>query len=150
MDTGSTGLIREPIGRIMGNISRMFLADIQNQLCYLDIQRSFYPLLIIEAGNGQLTQNELASKLMCDKVQVVRIINYLSRNGYVERTVSKDDRRKSCLSITGKARQFLPAIKDAIKKTSQAALKDIPEDKADELYTLLTLMVNNLSSNKNQ
>lgn len=76
-------LIKEPIGRKMDKIGKMFQSKLQNDLKHLDIDRSFYPLLLIEAGNG-ITQQELASRLLCDKVQVVRIIDYLSSNGYVE------------------------------------------------------------------
>ena len=35
---------REPIGRIMAKISRIFLADLQRNLSHLDIDRSYYPL----------------------------------------------------------------------------------------------------------
>ena len=144
----SLNLPREPIGRVMGNISRMFLAELQKNLGHLDIERSFYPLLLIEAGNGNLTQNELATQLMCDKVQVVRIIDYLSSNGYVDRGQNTDDRRKCSLTITEKARTYLPEIKEAIQKTTAIALKDIPEDKQEELYNLIMIIDKYLSSNQ--
>ncbi len=138
--------IREPIGRIMGNISRMYLANLQKNLADLDIERSFYPLLLIEAGNGELTQNELAGRLSSNKVQVVRIVDYLSSNGYVRRVRNAGDRRKTSLEITDKARKYLPGIREAIRQTTERALKDIPGDRVDELYDLLKQMDRNLSS----
>jgi MarR family transcriptional regulator, transcriptional regulator for hemolysin len=143
-----TEQIKEPIGRIMGNISRAFLSELHDNLSHLDIDRSFYPLLLIDAGNGNITQNELAAKLSCDKVQVVRIIDYLSSNGYVERAKNAEDRRKCSLEITDKARKVLPDIKMAIRKTSVIALKNIPENKINELYGLLAIIDHNLSSHK--
>jgi MarR family transcriptional regulator, transcriptional regulator for hemolysin len=147
MDTAAEQ-IKEPIGRTMGNISRAFLAELHQNLEHLDIDRSFYPLLLIDAGKGNITQNELAAKLSCDKVQVVRIIDYLSINGYVERAKNIGDRRKCSLEITEKARKVLPDIKMAIQKTSVIALKNIPENKINELYGLLTIIDHNLSSHK--
>ena len=84
MKSNSDNPIKEPIGRRLDKIGKLFLAKLQTNLTHLDIERSFYPLLLIEAGNG-LTQQNLAQKLNCDKVQVVRIIDYLSSNGYVQR-----------------------------------------------------------------
>jgi len=83
MNKVSNKILKEPVERIMGKISKMSQTILQDQLCEMDIDRSFYPLMLIEAGNG-ITQQELATQLSCDKVQVVRIIDYLSENGYVE------------------------------------------------------------------
>ncbi len=139
---------REPIGRIMAKISRIFLADLQRNLSHLDIDRSYYPLVLIQAGNGQLTQKELSGKLLCNKVQAVRIIDYLSSNGYVERVKNANDRRKINLTITGKAEKVLPDIRMAFYKTTSTAVKGIPENQVDELYFLLTKIENNLINNK--
>jgi len=130
----------------MGNISRMFLANLNKQLGHLDIDRSYFPLLIIEAGNGNLIQQDLASILSCDKVQVVRIIDYLSSWGYVSRGQNSNDRRKCYLELTKKARKFLPEIKKALKETNTIALNNMPENKIDEMYIMLKLIENNLST----
>jgi MarR family transcriptional regulator, transcriptional regulator for hemolysin len=148
MNKTSRDFVKEPIGRIMGKISRLFLERINNQLTHLDIERSFYPLLLIGSGKGKIIQQELAGLLSCDKVQVVRIIDYLSSNGYVERDQDSKDRRKSCLRITGKAEKYLPDINKAIEETTALALKDLPEKKVDELYSYLKMIENNLISNK--
>lgn len=148
MSSIQDNLIREPVGRIMGKISRRFLAIIHENLSHLDIDRSFYPLLLIEAGNGNLTQKELAKELLCDEVQVVRIIDYLSSNDYVERILNTNDRRKYNLKITEKAKRLLPDIKKALYETNLLALKDVPDNKVDEFYALLNLIDKNLSSLK--
>lgn len=136
-------LIKEPIGRKMDKIGKMFQSKLQNDLKQLDIDRSFYPLLLIEAGNG-ITQQELASRLLCDKVQVVRIIDYLSSNGYVERIQNQTDKRKYELAITDKAREVLPEIKKAIKDTTSVALNCLSDNQINELYSLLSIIENNL------
>ena len=148
MDQDPESLIKEPIGRIMGNIGRLFMAGLHRNLSHLDIERSYYPLLLIEAGNGKLTQQELAGKLSCDKVQVVRIIDYLESNGYVERGLNPADRRKSSLQITAKAMKILPDIKKAMKETTEMALINVPENKIDEIYTLIQTIEKNLTTIK--
>lgn len=141
--------MQEPIGRKMDKVGRMFQVELQSELQHLDIERSFYPLMLIEAGNG-ITQQELADKLFCDKVQVVRIIDYLSSNGYVERVQNQTDKRKYELTITEKARLVLPDIKKAISNTSSIAMKGLSENQVSQLYSMVSLIESNLISHKNR
>ncbi len=141
--------MQEPIGRKMDKVGRMFQAELQAELQHLDIERSFYPLMLIEAGNG-ITQQELADKLLCDKVQVVRIIDYLSYNGYVKRVQNQTDKRKYELTITEKARLVLPDIKKAISNTSSIAMKGLSENQVSQLYSMVSLIESNLISHKNR
>ena len=135
--------MKEPVERIMGKISKISQDIVQGNLSHLDIDRSFYPLLLIDAGNG-ITQQELASELSCDKVQVVRIIDYLSSNGYVDRIPNKTDKRKYELSVTDKARKLIPDIKKAFEELSSITLKGLTIKQKNELYTLLTIIASNL------
>ena len=133
----------EPIGRKMDKIAHMFRFKLNSQLSHLDINRSFYPLLLIEAGNG-ITQQQLADQLICDKVQVVRIIDYLSCNGYVERVQNGADKRKYELTITNKARFILPDIKNAIGQATSCALNGLSTDSINEFYKTLSVIERNL------
>jgi DNA-binding MarR family transcriptional regulator len=139
----SNKLLKEPPERIMGKISKMSQAILQDNLQHLDIDRSFYPLLLIDAGNG-ITQQELAKALLCDKVQVVRIIDYLSSNGYVERIQNQIDRRKYELRATEKARNVIPDIKNAFDSLSAVSLKGLTPGQIDELYNMLVIIEKNL------
>ena len=141
--------MKEPIGRRMDKIGRLFQGVLQEDLKHLDIDRSFYPLILIEAGNG-ITQQELACKLLCDKVQVVRIIDYLSSNGYVERVQNQTDKRKYELTITEKARLVLPDIKRALYNTAAIGFSSFNEDQINELYRMLSVIESNLMSHKSQ
>jgi len=135
--------MNEPVERIMGKISKISQDIVQGNLSHLDIDRSFYPLLLIDAGHG-ITQQELARELSCDKVQVVRIIDYLSSNGYVDRITNKTDKRKYELSVTDKARKVIPDIKKAFDELSAITLKGLTIKQKNELYAMLTIIVSNL------
>jgi len=140
--------MQEPVGRIMKKISVLSQIYLQENLTELDIKRSFYPLLLIESGNG-ITQQELAGKLSCDKVQVVRIIDYLSSHGYVERIQNRTDKRKYELSITEKAKKAIPNIKKIFDEISVVSLKGLSENQRNELYTMLTIIETNFLTYKN-
>ena len=137
-----------PVGHITGNIHRMFLSILNKNLAHLDIERYYLPIMLIEAGKGNLAQQELAEKLSCDKVHVVRIIDYLAANGYVQRVQNSHDRRKYGLVITEKARNVLPDIQKAFQKTNALVLNKLSENQISELYSTLKIIENNLSSYK--
>ena len=142
--------IIEPVGHIASNIHRMFLTVLNTYLTDVDIDRFYYPVLLIEFNNGNITQQELAGKLGCDKVQVVRIIDYLSEKGYVTRVKNTRDRRKYELEITEKAKKFIPDIKKAIQNANAIVLNNLSGNKIVELYSTLKIIEKNLSSFKNQ
>jgi len=79
-------------------------------------------------------------------VQVVRIIDYLSSNGYVERVQSKIDKRKYELTITNKARLVLPDIKNAIAQTTLRAFDGLSTDSIEGLYKTLSVIEINLET----
>jgi len=127
----------------------MFFGTLQKRLSHLDIQRSFYPLLLIDAGEGKLTQQELANELLSDKVQIVRIVDYLSTNGYVERVQNQKDRREYNLTITDKGRKAIPDIKDTIQELSGIAYNGLSPKQIKELYSMLSLIETNLLYHNN-
>ena len=135
--------MNEPVERVMGKISKMSQDIVQSKLSHLDIDRSFYPLLLIDKGKG-ITQQDLARELSCDKVQVVRIINYLSSKGYVDRIPNKTDKRKYELSVTDKARKVIPDVKKAFDVLSTITMKGLTTSQKNELYAMLTIIVSNL------
>jgi MarR family transcriptional regulator for hemolysin len=138
-------VINQPLGKYLAGTGRKFLTALNVELRNLDIERNFYALLIIEGGRGKITQQDLAEMLESDKVSVVRIIDYLSGKGYVQRVKDSSDRRKYGLILTPKAENEIPQIKKAIEEVTQKAFKGITGKKIEELYDTLNIIRYNLN-----
>jgi MarR family transcriptional regulator, transcriptional regulator for hemolysin len=136
---------KQPLGKLLSNIARTLLKTMNIKLNKLDIERNFYALILIEEGKGKITQQDLADLLESDKVRVVRIIDYLSDNGYVKRVKDSSDRRKYRLTLTKKAEMELPLIREAIAEVTETALKGLSVQKIEELYDNLNTIKNNLN-----
>ena len=145
MENVQNDILKEPVGRIIAKIGKLYQANLSAELSHLDIDRSFYPLLLIESRNG-MTQQELAHELSCDKVQVVRIIDYLSKHAYVQRIQNPTDKRKYELRITEKARLLIPEIRKVIDNTSALAFRGLSTKQIDELYSIINILEINLLS----
>ena len=138
-------VIEQPLGRFLSGIGKIFLNNLNQKLNQLDIERNYYALILIEQADGNITQQELAILLDSDKVSVVRIIDYLSNNGYVKRIQNKTDRRKYCLTLTNKAIKALPKIKNTLSEISDKALKGLKKQQIEDLYKTLNKIKKNLS-----
>lgn len=137
-----------PLGKVFTLTGKSFLHLLNEKLSHLDIDRDYYALILIEKGEGLLTQNELAAKLETDKVSVVRIVDYLTSKGYVKRMASAADKRKYCLTLTDKAKAVLPGIKQSMQESTETAFNGLTQSQKDEFMSLLGQIKSNLSKAK--
>lgn len=135
---------KQPLGRYLSGIGRLFLNAVNARLNNLDIERNFYALILIDEGRGMITQKDLAEMLNSDKVSVVRIIDYLSDRGYVKRVKDPVDKRKQRLTLTDKAERELPLIKSTIDEVIEKALKGLSAEKIEEFYNTLNTIKTNV------
>jgi len=149
MENNSTIQPLQPLGRILSLTGKSFLHLLNNKLGYLDIERNYYALMLIELGDGLMTQKELASQLESDKVSIVRIVDFLTSKGYVNRVESSVDRRKYCLTLTDKAKEMLPGIKKSMQEVTATAFEGITQKQQAEFISILGRIKNNLSKANN-
>jgi DNA-binding MarR family transcriptional regulator len=138
----------QPLGRILSRLGKEFLATMHAKLKGLDIKRSFYALILIESGKGNITQQQLADQMHTDKVSIVRIVDYLSDIGYMKRVVNPSDRRKYSLVLTDKANKEMDRIKKALNETRSIALKGLSDIQVHEFYSTLEVIKRNFSASK--
>lgn len=120
------------IGRLFVDLSKDYIAQVTKRLEDGDIDKHHYPLYVLDQSESTLTQTELAEALQTDKVSVVRMVDYLTEAGYVERQVDTKDRRKQHVILLPKAEEILPSIREAIKAADANILDILDEqDRAD-------------------
>ncbi len=96
---------------------------------------------------GIITQQELALELQTDKVSIVRIIDYLSANGYITRVRKTNDRRKHSLMLTEKALIALPEVKRSFSEINQIALNGLGDSQVSAFLETIIKIKRNLTEN---
>lgn len=134
-----------PFTKHLASITKRYCGVISEKLKDLDIDRYYYTVVLIAEDERQLTQQMLAEKLEIDKVSMVRIIDYLSKKGYVKRKQNPDDRREHLLEITTKGKKAIPQIKQAFWETNQAAFFGLSTEEADSFLYYIKIIKNNLA-----
>lgn len=137
----------QPIGRMFSFVGKGYLHLLRTKLNHLDIDRNYYALVLIERYEGDLSQQQLALLLDTDKVSIVRIVDYLSLKGYVERIRKTDDRRKQSLLLTEKAKLALPRIKQSFTEINEIVFKDFSGSRISELKATLDKIKKNITEN---
>jgi DNA-binding MarR family transcriptional regulator len=129
-----------PLGKLFGNLTKQYIGILSNHLQAVPIERYYYPFLTIAKNSGEFTQQQLADKLSIDKVLMVRIIDYLEKNQFVERIVNESDRRCHLLSVSEKGKLYIAPIEEALKQTDKLFLDQLDgEFSADFMRQLILL-----------
>jgi len=136
--------LNQPLGRKLSLIAKDFLCLLNTKLSRIDLDRNYYALILIGKANGEMTQQELATKLESDKVSIVRIIDYLTEQGYVTRINHKEDRRKYCLTLTTKAEIELIEIENALIDVHKQSYKGLTETEICSFNKTLSIIQKNL------
>jgi MarR family transcriptional regulator, transcriptional regulator for hemolysin len=139
--------LEQPLGRMLSGLGKGYLQLLRAKLQHLDIDRNYYALVLIESKDGRITQQELAELLDTDKVSIVRVIDYLSEKGYLQRIPNTEDRRKHSLQLTAKAKLALPDIKQSFTDINETVLKELTNSQVSELTETIKKIKSNLKEN---
>jgi len=111
---------------------------------YLEIDRYYSVLIMLERNKGNCTQQCLCDKLKIDKASMVSIIDYLESNKLIKRKINPDDRRAYRLELTQKALTILPDLHREIDTLNKLALKGLKKSEAVFFHHALTIITDNL------
>ena len=139
--------VEQPLGRMFSSLGKGYLHLLRTRLKHLDIDRNYFALVLIESHEGEVTQQELSMLLDTDKVSIVRVVDYLSEKGYVQRVRKTDDRRKQSLMLTDKAKLALPEIKKSFSEINEIVLNGLQSSETSVLAETINKIKNNISGN---
>jgi MarR family transcriptional regulator for hemolysin len=128
------------------HLTRRYAGVLAGELAHLELDRYYYPLLLIAGAPQCLTQQDLADLLCTGKVTVVRIVDYLVRKGFVQRCHCPDDRRVHLLRATSKGEAALGDIRQAFRKLDALALQGATPEEAASFRDMLNHMLHSLAA----
>jgi DNA-binding MarR family transcriptional regulator len=96
-----------------------------------------YAVLSALDKSSMRTQAALAAAIGADKTRIIRTLDDLQDDGYIERRPDPDDRRVRLLAITGAGRRVKDAVQDEIQRGEERWLGELS---ADERRTFLRVL----------
>jgi DNA-binding MarR family transcriptional regulator len=96
-----------------------------------------YVVLSALDRSSMRTQAALAAAIGADKTRIIRTLDDLQDDGYIERSPDPDDRRVRLLAITDAGRRVKDAVQDEIQRGEERWLGELS---ADERRTFLRVL----------
>jgi len=141
MDISERSLLQ--IGKLCGSITKQYLSVLGKKLNHLPIERYYYAFWVISQNDGAISQKDLSELLNADKVIIVRIVDYLSEKGFIERKSNPEDRRSHLLAITTTGKKHVTTVEKAIKETDTEFLDALPKERQNDFVSDLISVANN-------
>lgn len=138
--------IELPLGRHLSITTKFYVGALSKRLEDIEIERHYSVLMVIEAGNGECTQQTLCDYLQIDKATMVRIIDFLVKKKMVQRIPSKIDRREHLIALTPKGKKTMGHIHNGVHDLNAIAFKGMTEAKQKEFYNTLCAISKNLQN----
>lgn len=130
-----------PLGRIFSFLTKQYIGQLALRMAGTPIERYYFPLYIIGKNSGRISQQELADQVLTDKVSLVRILDVLAEDGFIEREKNPLDRRQHLLRITPKAEPWIKEIEAGLRETNDYFFQFLPEDQQVAFKDMLSLMI---------
>lgn len=103
---------------------------------------------VLEIGIvGEISLIDLANVLNLDKSTVSRIVNNLVIDDWVKRVIDPKNRRYVKLELTTKGQELYEKINSVLNLYLANVLKDIPENKREQVAESLKLLINAVNKN---
>ncbi|MBT3168470.1 MAG: MarR family transcriptional regulator [Candidatus Cloacimonetes bacterium] len=93
----------------------------------------------LNSVNKPVCMKELAEELCVTQSRITRLVDSLVAKGFVNRSVSKQDRRKYLASISKYGKKVNNQVSDELQQIHKDIVKALPTEKLDDVYECLTL-----------
>jgi MarR family transcriptional regulator for hemolysin len=152
----SYGYYREPMpggaalkesrrfGFILKDVSRLYVQRFEQHAAALGLTLPQCRALVRLAEREGVSQVKLAELTDLEPMALVRILDRMEAEGWLERRVDPRDRRVRCLYLTRKAKPLLEDIRRLMDLTWGDAFAGIPKNKSELVTELLDTVRSNL------
>jgi MarR family transcriptional regulator, transcriptional regulator for hemolysin len=131
-------------GFLLKDVTRLYVQRFERHAASLGLTLAQCRTLIRLADHEGVSQVRLAELTDLEPMALVRILDRMESEGWLERRGDPHDRRVRCLYLTGKAKPRLEDIRRVMDVTLSDAFSGIAKRQSDVLLELLDKVRGNL------
>jgi MarR family transcriptional regulator for hemolysin len=135
--------LKLPIGTQALILSKMYYGALTKSLESMDIER-YFSILYFLHNNKNCCQQMVCDNLKIDKTAMVKIMDYLSKAGLVERKTNPNDRREHFILLSKKGEKETKEVVKSFKMIDEKAFSNISQSERKAFERLMLKMCNNL------
>ncbi|WP_422004708.1 MarR family transcriptional regulator [Roseivirga pacifica] len=110
----------------------------------VDIEPNWHMIFMLLQNHEALTVMDMAAMLHLSHPSIIRMVNKMKKNGYIDSVQDEADNRKFYLQLTDKAKRQLPKL-ETYWQAGNKALEELLESNT-ELLEQLTIVEKNIST----
>ena len=133
-------------GFLLRDVSRLYVRRFEQRAAALGLTLPQCRALVYLALNEGISQARLAELTDVEPMTLVRILDRMESDGWLERRVDPADRRARCIYLRAKAKPLVDDIWELADLTREEAFLGVPKKQADMLIGLLDQVRNNLAT----
>jgi MarR family transcriptional regulator, transcriptional regulator for hemolysin len=131
-------------GFLLKDVSRLYVQRFEQHAASLGLTLAQCKALPQLADNEGVSQVRLAELTDLEPMTLLRILDRMESEGWLERRSDPRDRRVRCLYLTARAKPLLDDVGRLIDLTRREALAGLPKREGDLLLGLLDTVRSNL------
>ncbi len=136
--------LRRNLGFLLKDVSRVYTRRFEERAHALSLTLPQCKALAYLANNEGVSQKRLAELTEIDPMSLVRILDRMEADGWVQRRSDPEDRRARSLAVTEKARPLVARIWSLAGETRAEALAGLTTEERTQLVELLERVHKNL------
>ena len=125
------------LGFLLKDVTRLYTRRFEERAQALSLTLPQCKALTYLARNEGVSQKRLAELIEIDPMSLVRILDRMEADGWVERRADPQDRRARCLVVTERARPIIDLIWQIVAETRAETLTGLADEERDQLLELL-------------
>lgn len=137
-------------GFLLKDVSRLYVQRFEERARVLGLTLPQCKALVHLAQREGISQAQLCESADIDPMTLVRILDRMESDGWLERRSDPTDRRARCLFLKSKGKPLVDDIWHLSDLTRGEAFADIPSEETEHLIALLETVRNNLVALKSQ
>lgn len=128
----------QSFGHLVRDVSNLWREVVDRRLEPLGLSAArWQPLVLLYRANEPMTQTVLAAALNIEAPTLVRLLDRLSKDGWVERRHCPDDRRAYHIVLTDKAHSTCAEIEDVLSQTRREILSVLNKSEVSACVEIL-------------
>jgi DNA-binding MarR family transcriptional regulator len=136
--------IEIPIGTKTLILSKLYYGVLSKNLEKLDTERYFAILYYILNNNGCCCQQNICDSLIIDKTAMVKILDSLTKSGFIERKTNPKDRRQYYISLSKKGEKQTKEIAKSFILLDKQMFNNISDKDKNIFKNVLNQLTENL------
>jgi MarR family transcriptional regulator, transcriptional regulator for hemolysin len=138
--------LQRSFGFLLKDVSRLYVQRFEQRAGALGLTLPQCKALVHLAQGEGISQAQLSEATDLDPMTLVRILDRMETDGWLERRRDPADRRARRLYLTAKGRPLVDEIWNLVDLTRGEAFAGIPKQRTEQLIALLETIRNNIAT----